>query len=114
MNRLIFERIEVGPENDEIEAVVLSPIVETFREWVPELVGPDWTEGRGRAGPSSGPGFDLLVAPSTYCMKVKPRFSLVQEPGFVASKLFARVGSSWRTDLARRDFFAAGSNYVRT
>jgi hypothetical protein len=27
---------------------------------------PDWTEeGRGRAGPSSGPGFDRVVASST-------------------------------------------------
>jgi DNA invertase Pin-like site-specific DNA recombinase len=72
MNRLMFERIEVGPDDEVIEAVVLAPVVEVIRQWDPELIGPDWTPGTGRAGPSgpsSGPslgtGFDLPVASST-------------------------------------------------
>jgi site-specific DNA recombinase len=66
MNRQIFERIEVGPDTAAIEAVVLAPSVDSFREWAPDLVGADWTEeGRGRAGPSSGPGFDRVLASST-------------------------------------------------
>jgi site-specific DNA recombinase len=67
MNRLIFERIEIGPDDEPIEAVVLSPVVDAFREWVPELVGPEWSEEEEgtQDGFSSVPGFDLVVGPST-------------------------------------------------
>jgi site-specific DNA recombinase len=65
LNRQVFERIEVGPDTDVIDAVVLAPTVEAFREWSPDLVGPEWADERGEDGQFSRPGFDLLVASST-------------------------------------------------
>jgi hypothetical protein len=80
MNRLMFERIEIGPDDAVIEAVALAPVVEVIRHWDPELVGPDWTPGTVRAGPSRpspgpflGAGFDLPVGSSTSCSIRRPR-----------------------------------------